>query len=278
MGIVASRSGRITTVNDSATALVTAAVVIAVVMLSTWVVSLALRNASIVDIVWGCGFVAVAWAVLALTDGDGGRRALIVTMTTVWGVRLGAYLWWRNHGRGEDFRYRSMRKRHGDRFPIVSLTHVYALQGALMWIVSLPVQLGLAADGDGPGPIAWIGLAIWIVGFVFESVGDWQLARFRRTRTSADEVMDRGLWRFTRHPNYFGDACVWWGIALVAAETGTGAIGIVGALAMTVLLLKYSGVPILERSLRKRRPAYADYAARTSAFIPLPPRRSRSTT
>lgn len=258
--------------SDITTAFVTAAGVIAALMLGTWVVSLVVRNASIVDVVWGCGFVAVAWAVLVTTDGNGARRALIVAMTTVWGVRLAAYLRWRNHGRGEDFRYRAMRRRHGDRFPLLSLTHVFALQGALMWIVSLPIQLGLAADAGGPGVLSWIGLGVWSVGFVFESVGDLQLARFRRTRTSDDEVMDRGLWRYTRHPNYFGDACVWWGIALVAAETGVGAIGVVGAVVMTVLLLRYSGVPILERSLRRRRPAYAAYAERTSAFVPRPPR------
>ena len=121
--------------------------------------------------------------------------------------------------------------------------------------------------------LAWIGAGLWLVGLFFETVGDLQLAAFKRDSANAGTVMDRGLWRYTRHPNYFGDACVWWGIALVAAETGIGAIGLAGAVVMTVLLLRVSGVALLERSLVKRRPGYADYVARTSAFLPRPPRR-----
>jgi steroid 5-alpha reductase family enzyme len=259
--------------SDAGTALLVAAATVAVLMLVTWVVSVVLKNASIVDIVWGLGFVLVAWAVLAVTDGNGARRALLVGMTTIWGLRLAGYLAVRNHGKGEDFRYRAMRKRHGERFPVVSLVTVFALQGVLMWIVSLPVQLGQVDQSPDPGVLAWIGVAVWAVGLFFEAVGDWQLARFKRDPANAGTVMDRGLWRYTRHPNYFGDACVWWGIALVAAETGIGAIGLIGAVVMTVLLRRVSGVTLLEKSLVKRRAGYEEYVARTSPFIPRPPRR-----
>ena len=256
-----------------ATAMLAAAGAIAVVMIGTWILSLPLRNASIVDIAWGLGFVVVAWTVRLQGDTDTGRQWLLVALVTVWGVRLAGYLFWRNHGRPEDYRYRAMRKRWGDRFPIVSLATVFVLQGVLMWIVSLPVQLGQVPDEPDVGVLGAIGVVMWAIGLTFESVGDLQLARFKSNPANEGRVLDTGLWRYTRHPNYFGDCCVWWGIALVAAESGTGAWGIVGALVMTVLLLRVSGVALLERSLKKRKPDYAAYVARTSAFVPLPPRR-----
>jgi steroid 5-alpha reductase family enzyme len=255
------------------TALVTAAITIAVVMVATWIVSVALKNASIVDIVWGAGFVAVAWTVALTVDGGlDARKTLIVAMTSVWGLRLAGYLGWRNHGKGEDYRYRAMRKRWGPRFPIISLGTVFVFQGLMMWLVSLPVQLGKADDTPELGVIALLGVIVWLVGLFFEVVGDAQLSRFKADPANAGTVMDRGLWRYTRHPNYFGDACVWWGIGLVAAETGSGAWGLVGSLAMTVLLRRVSGVTLLEKSLVKRRAGYTEYIARTSPFVPRPPR------
>lgn len=246
---------------------------IVVVMIVTWIVSLVLRDASIVDPVWPFGFVVVAWVTRAVADGLPARQWLLVAMVTIWGLRLSIYLAWRKHGEPEDHRYQAMRRHWGDRFALVSLLTVFALQGVLMWIVSLPAQLGQVRDTPDLGVLAFLGVAVWLVGFTFESVGDAQLARFKADPASKGQVMDRGLWRYTRHPNYFGDACVWWGIALVAAETGIGAIGIVGAVVMTVLLVRVSGVPLLEKSMAKRRPGYADYVARTSSFIPRPPRR-----
>lgn len=251
----------------------TAAIVVAVIMIVTWLVSLVLANASIVDIVWGAGFVAVAWAAAAVGDGDPDRSALLVALVTIWGLRLAGYLWWRNHGKGEDWRYRAMRKRHGEAFAIRSLVTVFALQGLLMWIVSLPVQLAMTpAEPAGIGPLAVVGVIVWCVGFFFETVGDAQLARFKADPANEGRVMDRGLWRFTRHPNYFGDFCVWWGIFCVAAETPDARWGVIGPVVMSVLLLRVSGVPLLERSLQRRRPDYEAYAARTAAFFPRPPR------
>lgn len=252
--------------------MVVAAGTVSGLMAVTWLVSLPLRNASIVDLVWGLGFVLVAWAVLLTVDGNEARQWLLVAMVTIWGLRLSGYLAWRNHGRGEDFRYQAMRRRWGPGFWWVSLGTVFALQGVLMWVVSLPVQLGQVPDTPGPGWVAAVGVAVWGVGLAFEAVGDAQLARFRADPANARKVMDRGLWRYTRHPNYFGDACVWWGIALVAAESGLGSVGIVGAVVMTVLLRRVSGVTLLERSLRRRRPGYEEYVARTSPFVPRRPR------
>jgi steroid 5-alpha reductase family enzyme len=250
-----------------------AALAIAALMLVTWLLSLRWRDASIVDPVWPFGFVVVAWVVRVVADGNDARQWLLVAMTTIWGLRLSGYLAWRKHGAPEDPRYQSMRRHWGDRFPLVSLLTVFALQGVLMFVVSLPVQLGQVRADPGLGMLSAVGVLLWTVGVVFESVGDAQLARFKADPDNEGQVMDRGLWRYTRHPNYFGDACVWWGIALVAAETPLGAIGLVGAAVMNVLLVRVSGVPILERSMTKRRPGYADYVRRTSSFIPRPPRR-----
>lgn len=262
--------------SDTTLVMTTAAIVIGVVMLITWLVSLAMKNASIVDVVWGLGFVCVAWAVRLQVDTDSKRPNLLVAMTTVWGLRLALHLFWRNHvasatSKGEDFRYRAMRKRWGSRFPLVSLFTVFLLQGALMFVVSLPIQLGQVSDNPALGALVWYGGALYLIGLFFEVVGDLQLTRFRRDPANAGTVMNKGLWRYTRHPNYFGDACVWWGIALVAAVTGLGRWGLIGALVMTVLLRRVSGVTLLEKSLVKRRAGYADYVARTNAFFPWRP-------
>lgn len=255
-------------------AMLIAAAAIAVVMVATWIVSLVVRNASIVDIVWGLGFVVVAWTVrLAVDGGNDARRWLLVVMATLWGLRLAGYLAWRNLGHGEDYRYRAMRKRWGARFGVVSLGTVFLFQGLMMWIVSLSLQLGQVRADPDIGVVAVVGVIVWLLGLAFEAVGDAQLARFKADPANAGKVMDRGLWRYTRHPNYFGDACVWWGIALVAAETGVGAWGLLGALLMTVLLRRVSGVTLLEKSLVKRREGYTEYVARTSAFLPRPPKR-----
>lgn len=254
------------------TALLSASIGIVVLMIGTWLVSLAIRNASIVDIVWGLGFVVVAWVVRAQGDTNTARQWLLVALTSVWGLRLTIHLYRRNHGEPEDYRYRAMRRRHGARFPIVSLATVFAFQGLMMWVVSLPVQLGQVSDTPDLGVLAIIGVGIWVVGIFFESVGDLQLSRFRADPANEGTVMDRGLWRYTRHPNYFGDACVWWGLGLIAAETGLGAWGLIGSAVMTILLVRVSGAALLERSLRKRKPGYEEYIARTSSFVPRPPR------
>jgi steroid 5-alpha reductase family enzyme len=256
-----------------ADAMLAAAAAVAAVMLITWLLSLPLRNASIVDITWGLGFVVVAWVVRIQGDTNTTRQWVLVAMVTIWGLRLAGHLFLRNHGQPEDYRYRAMRKRYGDRFAVISLATVFLLQGVLMWVVSLPVQLGQVPDTPDVGVIGVIGIAVWAVGFGFETIGDLQLTRFKRDPANQGKVLDTGLWRYTRHPNYFGDCCAWWGIAIVAAESGTGAWGVIGAIVMTVLLLRVSGVALLEKSLSKRKPDYQAYVDRTSAFVPLPPKR-----
>lgn len=254
-------------------AMLVSAVTIAVLMLSTWVLSVLVKNASIVDIVWGLGFVAVSWSLVINVDGNSGRQKLLAVLVTIWGVRLAAYLAKRNIGHGEDWRYKAMRKKYGNSFPLVSLVTVFCLQGVLMWVVSLPVQFGSAHNDTPIGPVAAMGIMVWIVGLVFETVGDAQLAAFKKDPSNQGKVMDKGLWSLTRHPNYFGDSLMWWGIGIIGAETGAGVIGFIGPVVMTYLLLKVSGVPMLERSLTKRREGYEQYVARTSAFFPRPPKK-----
>jgi steroid 5-alpha reductase family enzyme len=258
---------------DFGSVMVASAVAIAALMLAAWIVSLAVRDASIVDIVWGLGFVLVAWVSFAVADGADARRWLVVALTTTWGLRLAAYLAWRNLGKGEDYRYRAMRRRYGARFPLVSLFIVFGLQGLLMWGVSLPVQAAQVPDTPaGLVMLDYAGIALWCVGMFFETVGDLQLARFKAGPANAGKVMDRGLWRYTRHPNYFGDFCVWWGLYAIAIATGDAWWAVAGPLIMSALLLRVSGVTLLERHMQQRRPGYEDYARRTSAFFPRPPR------
>jgi steroid 5-alpha reductase family enzyme len=249
--------------------------VILVLVTALWAVSVGVRDTSIVDVFWGSGFVVVAWVAFALGDGSAGRSLLLALLVSAWGLRLTLYLARRNLGKGEDFRYAEMRRRHGERWPLRSLFVVFWLQGALMWIVSLPVQAAMSDPTPaGLGFLDWAGASLWAVGLAFEAVGDRQLSRFKADPANRGKVMDRGLWRYTRHPNYFGDFCVWWGIWLVALSTGSAWWTIVGPVVMSVLLIRVSGAARLERSLAKRREGYAEYVARTSGFFPWPPRRS----
>jgi len=245
---------------------------IAGVMFVLWLISLPLRNASIVDVFWGVGFVIIAWVTTFVAKPTSPRGMLTCVLTSLWGLRLAGYLGWRNLGKGEDHRYRAMRERFGHRFPLTSLFAVFWLQGFIMWLVAFPIQtvpFGVAQLGWIDG----IGVTVWLVGWLFESVGDLQLARFKMNPNHRGKVMDRGLWRYTRHPNYFGDFLVWWGLYLIAAGGGAWWT-IFSPILMSVLLLRVSGVTLLEHSLAKNRPGYADYVTRTSAFFPWPPSQS----
>lgn len=238
-----------------------------------WLVSVRISDASIVDPFWGTGFALVAASTWLVSDGWRPRVTLVTAMVVVWGLRLSIYLAVRNLGKGEDFRYKAMRRAAGDRFWIVSLFQVFGLQAVLAWIVSLPVQGNAAYDGpDSFGVTTWIGVAVWATGVFFEAVGDWQLARFKSNPANSGKVMDSGLWRYTRHPNYFGDFCVWWGIWIVCAPVAPWTI--IGPAVMSFLLLRVSGVTMLEKSLKKRREGYEEYVARTNAFFPGPPKRA----
>ncbi len=248
---------------------------VAVVMGLTCAVAITRRRHSIVDVVWGLGFAIVAVVGMVTSvgwneDADDLRRLLVVAMTVAWGVRLGSYIGWRNAGQPDDPRYQSLFRGENPRVA-EAVTKVYLPQGLAMWFVSLPVQVAVHHDGS-MGVIGWSGVAIWAVGLFFETVGDAQMARFRGDPANKGRVMDRGLWRYTRHPNYFGDSCVWFGIFLVAAEQWPGVLTVLSPVAMTYLLVAKTGKSLLERSMHTSKPGYADYVARTSGFVPWPPR------
>lgn len=253
-----------------------AAAAIFAAMLLLWLVSIPMKDASIVDIFWGPGFALAAWVAFALAGGAPGRKWLIVALTTAWALRLGLYLLWRKRGHGEDPRYTALinhlgaEKRHR-----ITLTRVFLLQGVIMWIVALPV-MAAPVWREPLGAFAWAGVGVWLIGFLFEAVGDWQMARFKADPANAGKVMDRGLWRYTRHPNYFGDACVWFGLWLIACDHPLGFALVISPLLMTYFLVRVTGKALLERRLKRAKPEYAAYIARTSGFFPLPPKSTPS--
>ncbi|MCA9069225.1 MAG: DUF1295 domain-containing protein [Planctomycetaceae bacterium] len=258
--------------------LIANALAIAGMMVLVWLLSLPRKDASIVDMFWGLGFVLVAWVTWTKAPGDPTRKLLLAVMITIWGLRLSAYIAWRNIGHGEDPRYQAMRKKAGDRFPLLSLIRVFLLQGVVMWIVSLPVQLGQIPETPAAFTVFDIvGVVVWATGVMFESVGDFQLARFKANPENKGKVLSSGLWRYTRHPNYFGDFLMWWGIFLItffAAPSQNWWSGI-GPLIMSFFLMKVSGVTLLEKSLKESKgSAYDEYVQRTNAFFPAPPKSS----
>lgn len=241
-------------------------------MVVLWLISIPLRDVSFVDSFWAAGFVVIAGATYAMTGGGTDRRQLITVITAVWGLRLATYLFLRWRREGPDGRYVALLKKAPGSVHVTSLTKVFLLQGPMLWIVSLPIQLGqFEAEPLALGPLAWIGSVLAVIGILFESIGDHQMAKFKSDPANHGQVMDRGLWRYTRHPNYFGDACVFWGLYLIAAESGPGAWSIFGPLLLTWTLVKWSGAALLERRLKRHRPGYAEYVKRTSSFIPWPP-------
>jgi steroid 5-alpha reductase family enzyme len=249
---------------------------IALVGIATWLVSLARRDVSIVDSLWAVMIALCGWAYANIASSIGPREVLVLLLASLWAVRLSGHITWRNWGHGEDRRYQAIRARNEPHFAFKSLYLVFGLQAVLAWVVAWPLMAALAGDA----PLGWLdglGAAVWLGGIVFEAVADWQLARFKADPAHAGQVMDRGLWRYSRHPNYFGECSVWWGAWLVALAAG-GTWTVVSPLLMTVLLLKVSGVTLLEQDIGERRPGYRDYVARTSAFIPWPPRRTSRVT
>ncbi|MFF4899169.1 DUF1295 domain-containing protein [Streptomyces sp. NPDC001068] len=244
------------------------------VMLVTFAVAVRVGLHRVVDVAWGIGFAAVAVVTFAASAGHGDltRRLLVTALTAVWGLRLAVHIARRGRGHGEDPRYEEMLAKAPGNRDAYALRKVYLLQGALVWLVSLPVQAAQYVSGP-PSALAWAGTALWAVGLGFEAVGDAQLARFKADPATKGQIMDRGLWAWTRHPNYFGDFCVWWGLFLLACDApAAAAVSVVSPLVMSLLLIRGSGKRLLERHMADR-PGYAGYRARTSGFFPLPPRR-----
>jgi len=243
----------------------------------TWLASLWRHDASVADRVWSLFIAGAAAVYFVLLPAGGGRGRAMLVLVLAWAVRLAVFIAWRNWGHGEDRRYQAMRARNQPNFALKSLWLVFALQAVIGWIVSAPFLAGMGTTRPF-GALDGIGIALTSFGIAFEAIADSQLARFKADPTQRGRVMDRGLWRFSRHPNYFGEACVWWGLWLLAlggAGWG-GAWTVISPLVMTVLLLKVSGVVLLEKDMAERRPAYRDYAARTNAFVPGPVKRERA--
>ncbi|MFC5288813.1 DUF1295 domain-containing protein [Actinokineospora guangxiensis] len=239
-------------------------------------ISVRLGKYDTIDTAWGLGFGVIALVALALSYGDGPNalRITVTALTVVWGVRLGVHLHIRNHDKPEDRRYVAIQSRAKGNPRLHMLRVVFLTQGVLMWIISLPVQVAQTGSAEFHA-LAWVGVALWVFGFAFETIGDAQLTRFKADPASKGKVLDTGLWRYTRHPNYFGDACVWWGLYLMACHSWWGAATVVAPLIMTYLLAKGTGKPLTEKHLSSSRPGYADYVARTSGFFPLPPKGNR---
>lgn len=241
-------------------------------MAVVWVTSLVLKKASIADPFWGLGFVVVAGYYHLSTTNESLRKVIVLTLVTIWGLRLFGYLLWRSYGKPEDYRYAQFRKEYGaHRYWWVSFFQVFVLQGVLLWLISAPLLSAQYYDQQ----LGWLdGIAIcfWLVGFIFEAGGDYQLVKFKSNPANKGKVLNTGFWRYTRHPNYFGDACVWWGFGLfsVAAESYW---PVLGSLLMTFLLLKISGVAMLERSLKTTKPEYSEYIRKTNSFLPWIPQK-----
>lgn len=248
---------------------------IALLMVMTWLVSLVRRDVSLVDRVWGVAFIVAAVIYALLGDGAPHRTALVLTLVTVWGLRLSLYLTWRNWGEGEDRRYRQMRERAGDRFALRSLVRVFGVQTLAAGVISVPLVSALTApEPAGWHPLDVVGAAIAVFGIAYEAVADAQLSRFLRDPANRQRVMDRGLWRYSRHPNYFGEVVVWWGLLLPALATGAWR-AVVGPLLLTFIILRVSGVRLTEQVMSSsdhKRDGYDDYVRRTNVFLPGLPR------
>ena len=237
---------------------------------TAWLVSLKLRDVSIVDSLWSVMVFCSLAGYMVFAENLGPRSFLLASLLFIWAARLALYITVRNHGQPEDRRYQAIRTNNQPHFQFKSLYIIFLFQGLLAWVICLPVVA--AVNGEAPpGPLDIAGAAMWLAGMFFEVVGDMQLSRFRRSRDAGDEVLDSGLWRYTRHPNYFGEALVWWGFYLAALSAGAWWT-VFAPLLMTVLLLKVSGVTLLEKDISKRRPAYREYIRRTNSFIPGPPK------
>lgn len=244
-------------------------------MVALWALSVAIKDSSIADIFWGLGFVVIVLFTSAISEGVEERRNLVTVLTAIWGLRLAGYIGWRNWG-AEDPRYARFRQHvesQGKSYALHSLIHVYLLQGFFMWLVSLVLIFSMTMSTPTElGLLAYLGVALWLVGMFFETVSDWQLAKFLGNPDNQGKVMDQGLWRYTRHPNYFGEACVWLGFFLIAIENVWGLVTIISLATIYYALLGPTGKGLLERRMSKKRPDFEAYKQRTSAFFPLPPK------
>ena len=243
-------------------------------MSTLWVISVFLKNVSIVDLFWGAGFVLASGFYYYNSSGLPDRKIIVLILVALWGFRLSLYLAWRNIGKGEDFRYREFRQKYGEnRYWWVSFFQTFLFQGILMWLISAPLLGAMnGARGISLNFLDYAGLVLWVIGFIFEAGGDFQLAGFKANSINKGKVLNKGLWRYTRHPNYFGDAAVWWGYGLFSLAAGS-YLPVLGSILMTLLIIKVSGVALMEKSLNESKPEYREYIRRTNAFIPWFPKK-----
>jgi steroid 5-alpha reductase family enzyme len=261
---------------DSFSLLATNLVLVLVLFAGLWTLAQMTRDPSFVDAFWAYGITVLAISSFFLADGWEPRRQVITALVAIWGLRLGTHLFLRWRADGADPRYEALlasaRKQRSWPFWKTTALFVFLPQAGLLWITALPAQLGQIDPTPGFGLLACAGLALAVFGIAFETVADTQLAVFRRKPGNAGKVMDQGVWGWSRHPNYFGEAVTWWGIWLIAAETTPGLFALAGPVFVTFTLTRWSGAPMLEKGLKKRREGYDDYIARTSGFIPWPPK------
>ncbi|MGD9981909.1 MAG: DUF1295 domain-containing protein [Hyphomonadaceae bacterium] len=265
---------------DSFPILLANLVVSAACFAALWLISIPLKDPSYVDSWWGAGVVVLAWSTYVQVETPGPHATALLLLATAWGLRLAIYLFWRWRTGGVDRRYAKLaeraQKKHGLNFAMFSLLWVFAPQLALQFVMSLPAQLGQIPQATNFGALAHIGLWLAIFGIVYETIADAQLAHFKSQSENAGKVMNRGLWRYSRHPNYFGELCCWWGLWLIALDAGAGLFSLPGLVLVSVLLTRVSGAPTTEPHLQRTRPDYEAYKQRTSSFIPLPPKADTS--
>jgi steroid 5-alpha reductase family enzyme len=247
-------------------------VVIIGILTLLWLVSLVVKDASIIDAFWGLGFVVLAWFYhFQVADNQNVRSFVLCILTSLWGVRLALHIGIRNHGKGEDYRYQAWRLEHGKNFWWVSFFRVFLLQGFLLWIIAVPLLIGQVSTEKNLQLFDYLGITIWIIGFLFEAFGDWQLVQFKKNSNNKGKLLTSGLWKYTRHPNYFGDAFLWWGYFCFTISVGV-YWTIFSPILMTFLLMRVSGVALLEKKLVETKPQYKEYIEKTSAFFPMMPK------
>ena len=256
------------------TLILQAALLIWILVTLLWIWSIFIKNVSIVDLFWGFGFVVVNAFYVFMSGELNNRKILLLILVLIWGLRLAIYLAFRNIGKGEDFRYQEFRRKYGEkRYWWFSYFQTFLLQGVLIMIVSLPLfGISTSSQSGDLNLIDYFGMLVWLIGFSFEAGGDFQLSRFKRDVKNKGKVLNTGFWKYTRHPNYFGDSAVWWAYALFSIAAGS-YWQIIGSVVMTLLIIKVSGVALLEKSLNESKPQYREYIQKTNSFFPWFPKK-----
>jgi steroid 5-alpha reductase family enzyme len=251
-----------------------AAVIIVIFVTLLWIWSVFIKNVSIIDIFWGLGFVIVNMFYACMPGDLTARKLLVLILVSIWGLRLAIYLAIRNTGKGEDFRYQEFRKNYGPkRYWWFSFFQTFLLQAVLIMIISLPLLgINTSSSSGALNGLDYLGILVWLIGFIFEAGGDYQLMRFKQNPKNKGKILDVGFWKFSRHPNYFGDSAVWWSYAIFSIASGC-YWQIIGSIIMTLLILKVSGVSLLEKSLKDTKPLYRDYIKKTNSFLPWFPKK-----